>query len=175
MTAQSLDIIIYESVEYALIGTSTGELVTPEQFGMEGGMISTANYSGYIAKYAITNKKLLLSSFYINEKNGNYLPIWGVESVDGNYKDINYIIPFTGTIRIAKDFIRELYVHMGIQKATAFETVLDIDIKEGIVVGINDRSEETKWKRGAFKKYFEESSDKSRIVFDSFRFDLDIL
>ena len=175
MTAQSLDKIKYEGVEYALIGTSDGKLIRPEQFGMEGSMISTANYNGYIAEYAITNMKLLLSSFYINERNGHFLPIFGVKSVDGNYKDINHIILFSGTIRIAKDFIRELYVHMGNQKATAFETVLDIEVKEGIVVEIEDRSEEVKWKRGAFKKYFEESDDKTQSIFDSFRFDLNII
>jgi hypothetical protein len=57
---------------------------------------------------------------------------------------------FTGKIRLAKDLIKDLYIHMGYQKPTAFKTILDITLKDGRVVEINDRSREMEEKRGAF-------------------------
>jgi len=80
-------------------------------------------------------------------------------------------------MRLAKDFIRELYIHMGYQKATAFETVLDVTLKNGRVVEITDRSQEIEQKRGAFKEYFESgdmSSDMRQKIEEAFSLDMDL-
>ena len=82
------------------------------------------------------------------------------------------MVPYTGKIRLAKDFIEELYIHMGYQKPTAFKTVLDITLKDGQIVEINDRSQEIEQKRGAFKKHYE--SNLIETIDDAFSLDMDL-
>ncbi|MEM4721362.1 MAG: hypothetical protein QXT73_04810 [Candidatus Methanomethylicaceae archaeon] len=60
-------------------------------------------------------------------------------------------VPFIGKLRLAKDFIQELYVHMGFQKPSAYQTVLDLLFEEGylkkLMIG------QRKWsRRGAHLK-----------------------
>lgn len=42
------------------------------------------------------------------------------------YPNINLPFSFTGKLRLARDFIREFYIHMGFQKPTAYKTVMDL-------------------------------------------------
>jgi len=159
MTAQIPDTFLFKGEEYSLIGIQGGDLASPEKFGMEPLMISTACYRGFYGTYELTEEALYLRALTIREKNGNYLPIEGIEPVkedyQATYRRLSVAVSFTGKIRLAKDFIEELYIHMGYQKPTAFKTVLDISMKDGRVVDINDRSQEMERKRGAFKKYYE--------------------
>lgn len=83
------------------------------------------------------------------------------------------MVPFTGKIRLAKDFPEELYIHMGYQKPTAFKTVLDITLKEGRVVEIKDRSQEMEEKRGAFQKH-DESGNMIQTIDEAFSLDMDL-
>jgi hypothetical protein len=92
---------------------------------------------------------------------------------------LNVAIPFTGKIRLAKDFIERLYTHMGYQKPIAFKTVLDITLKVGHVVEIKDRSAEMEKKRGAFKECcksvtFLPRSDKNAFINKAFSLDMDL-
>ncbi len=161
MTAQIADEFIFNHDSYSLVGISGGELILPEQFGMEPEMIHTACYRGFYATYEITEDHLYLRELTLREKNGNYRPIEGVEPVENKeegvciYSKLNVPVHFTGKIRLAKDFIRKFYVHMGFQHPTAFKTVLDITLKDGQVIDINDRSKEIAKIRGAFKKRYE--------------------
>lgn len=140
-------------------------------------MMHTACYRRFYATYEIKEKNLMLQSMTILEKNNNYVPINGVEPVMKGgvavYSDIGLKVPFTGKIRFATNFIEEFYIHMGFQKPTAFETVLDFTLKDGRIEKINDRSEEIAEKRGEFKKRYEESGITERID-DAFSLDLDI-
>ena len=118
MTAQISDRAFFKGDEYSIIGI-TGQLVSPEQFGMDSDMISTACYRGFFATYEITEECLYLREFTLNAKDGNYLPIEGIDPVkngfEGTYQNLSMVVPFTGRIRLGKDFLRELYVHMGFQ------------------------------------------------------------
>ena len=60
---------------------------------------------------------------------------------------------------------------MGYQKPTAFKTVLDITLKDGLLVKINDRSEEMEKKRGAFKKAYE-SGEMKKSIEEAFSLDM---
>ena len=176
MTAQIADTFIYNGEQYSLIGLRGEELIIPEQFGMEPTMMHTACYCGFYSTYEIKDKKLILQNMTVLENNNNYLPINGVEPVIdeyGVYNNIGLHVSFTGKLRLAKDFIQEYYIHMGYQKATAFETVIDFTIKDGVVEVINDRSKEVAEKRGAFKEKYEGSDIIERIE-DAFSLDLDI-
>lgn len=179
MTAQIPDTFIYQSEEYDLIGMSGGDLAYPQQFGMEPVMIHTACYKGFYATYELTEDSLVLRELTLREKNANYLTIQGVEpSIENNqatYHELNVRVGFTGKLRLAKDFIDELYIHMGFQKPTAFKTVLDFTLDQGQVTNINDRSREVEQKRGAFKDYYDsDSADLSKRIHDAFSLDMDI-
>jgi hypothetical protein len=177
-TAQIEDSIIFKGNEYSLIGKTEGEFATPEQFGMTAVTIHTACYRGYYATYEVTEENLILRKFTLREKDGNYLPISGVLPVidakkiqSATYSDLNVVVPFSGRIRLAREFIRDFYIHMGYQKATAFKTVLDLTLNDGRVVEIKDRSEEMEKKRGAFKKAFS-SGEINKSIEDAFSLDM---
>jgi len=86
---------------------------------------------------------------------------------------LSVVVPFTGKIRLAKDFIGELHIHMDYQKPTAFKTVLDITLKGGRVVEINDRSQEMEENRGAFKQHYE-SGNMVQTIDEAFSLNMDL-
>lgn len=152
MTAQIADKFIYRGAAYDVIGVRGGELITPEQFGMTPTAGCTACWRGFYVTYELTSEGLYLRELTLYEKNKNYKPIDGVMPVrvrksmfdvgigDMSYSNLNVRVPFTGKIRIAKDFIRERYVHMGFQAPSAYKTVHDVALEDGKVVDILDRS-----------------------------------
>lgn len=86
MTAQIADTFIFKGEEYSLIGIQGGDLVSPEQFGMEPEMIHTACYRGFSASYELTEESLYLRELTLREKNGNYLPIERIEPAREQYQ-----------------------------------------------------------------------------------------
>jgi hypothetical protein len=82
-------------------------------------------------------------------------------------------VPFTGKIRLARDFINELYIHMGFQKPTAFRTVLDVTINNGKIINIKDRSADMEKKWGAFKKRYE-NGDMTETIEEAFSLDMEL-
>lgn len=177
MTAQISERIICNKEYDFLIGIKGGNLPTPKSFGMESEMMSTAFYRGFHAMYELTDKELILREFTLNEKNKNYLPIAGNKAVVAEnistYEDLNLRLDFTGKIRLAKDFLREFYIHMGYQKASAYETVYDITIEKGKVLVIHNRSEEMKIKKGQFIELFP-SGDLRQSIEEAFSLDMDL-
>jgi hypothetical protein len=176
-TAQIPDTFIFEANEYSLIGKTEGDFATPEQFGMSAIMMHTACYRGYYATYELRKEGLFLIEFTLREKDGNYLPISGklpvvdAKHLQATYSHLNVVVTFSGKIRLGKDFIKDLYIHMGYQKPTAFKTVLDITLKDGRLIEIKDRSEEMEKRRGAFKKAYE-SGELNKSIDDAFSLDL---
>ncbi len=178
MTAQISDTFIFKNKKYELIGIIGEDLFSPKALGMEPEMIHTACYSGYYATYQLNKNSLYLKKLTIRDKNNYYPPIDGIEPMKDDYEGVaiysklKYIIPFTGKIRLARGFIQEFYIHMGYQKASAFEEVFDITIEEGRVIEIKDRSKEIEQIRGAFKKRYE-SGDFIERIDEAFSLDLD--
>lgn len=62
---------------------------------------------------------------------------------------------------------------MDYQKPTAFKTVLDITLKGGRVVEINDRSQEMEENRGAFKQHYE-SGNMVQTIDEAFSLNMDL-
>ena len=176
MTAQVSDRAFFKGDEYSIIGI-TGELVTPDQFSMTSEMISTACYRGFFATYELTEECFYLREFTLRAKDENYLPIEGIKPVingfQGTYQNLSVVVPFTGRIKLGKDFVQELHVNMGFQKATAYKTVLELTLKRGREVEITDRSQEMKQKRGAFKKHYQ-SGDIDQTIAEAFSLDIDL-
>lgn len=160
MTAQICDTFIFKGEQNSLIGMEGDDLISPEQFGMHPEMLHTACYRGFYATYELKEDGLYLRQMTLREKDGNYLPINGVlpekdeDENTASYFNLNVQVPFTGQIRLAKDFIDELYVHMGFQKPTAFRTIYDITLENGKIIDLKDQSREMEKKRGAFRRYY---------------------
>lgn len=154
MTAQIQDTFLFKGDRYFLIGIQGGNLISPEQFGMEPVILNTACYRGFYATYELNEKGLFLKELTLREKNGKYLPIQGVKPVKGDYQasyyGLNVAVTYTGKIRLAKDLIKEFYTHLGFQKAIAYKTVLDVSLKNGRIVEFKDRSKDVEQKRSTF-------------------------
>jgi hypothetical protein len=114
----------------------------------------------------------------VRTADGAYPPIDGVEpQIDpygiAEYRGLHVPTPFTGKVRLGKDFIQDLYIHMGFQKATAFQTVLDFVFESGQLVSTADISERVARKRGVFKERFGRG-DILKDIEDAFSLDMDI-
>lgn len=146
MTAQEPDMFVLEGEEYQLIGIEGTDMPSPLEFGMFPVEISTACYRGFISRYEFVKDQIFLTQMELRDIDDRYLPICGVEPEEGKwsacYRGLHFAVPFTGTIRLAKDFIRERYVHMGFQRPTSFRTVLDLTLEAGRIKDISDRSAE---------------------------------
>ena len=146
MTAQIPESIIYEGEEFSLVGVKGKGLYIPEDFGIEPHFRSTACWRGYVMRYSFNNGQLILDRILINTNNP--LKINEIEpqnlkeigSFDYCYENINFKTDFTGTLLLAKDFIQEMYVHMGFQRPMAFRTVVEIQIENGNITEVRDLS-----------------------------------
>ena len=176
MTAQIHDTFIFKREKYSLIGKKGDDLVSPEQFGMRPEMLSTCCYRGFYTTYELTKTGLYLRELTLREKDRNYLPINGVlpekKEHTASYHNLSVQVPFSGKIRLAKDFIQELYIHMGYQKPTAFKTIYDVTLENGRVIELKDRSKEMEEKRGAFKRHYE-SGNIIQTIKEAFSLDID--
>jgi hypothetical protein len=177
MTAQLSDTFFFQGKEYSLIGESGGDLASPQRFGIRPISVLTSCYRGYVATYELTTEALYLRELSLVSDSGNYPPIQGITPVEDGYfftyQGLSLKMNFTGKMRLARGFIEKYYVHMGYQKATAFETVLDITLKGGRILEIKDRSEEMAQKRGAFKSHYE-SGNILQTIDEAFSLDMDL-
>jgi len=135
----------YEGELYGLVGLDGEGLYTPESFGMQPFSTCTACWRGFIMYYDCVDHKLILDAMEVNVHEAG--PINDVEpSVSKNYFKFRYDplqlkTHFTGTIMLGKDFISEMYVHMGFQRPMAFKTVIELHIDDGTITEVRDLSE----------------------------------
>ncbi len=182
MTAQIPDEFRYNGELYSLIGIDGSGLFTPADFGMNPYSTCTACWRGYVMKYDCEDNILLLVGMDVNSKESP--DINGVKPIKGNtffefsYVDIGLKTKFNGMLMLAKDFIHEMYVHMGFQRPMAFRTVLELDIKDGEIIEVTDLSEDMAFQRSLDKKRGAEpkspnESDVKDWIEDTFSLDYD--
>lgn len=178
MTGQIPDTFIYNEDKFELVYLSGGDLITPKKYGMNPQMLHTACYRGFYSTYEIKNNQLLLQEMVVGEITGEYPEINGVQPKQQNYavcyENLNLLTDFTGVIRIAKELIDTLYIHMGYQKGTAYKTLLEFQFQHGNLIDVKDLSEQNKRKRGAFKQSTENESS-LEVINQSFDLTLDDL
>jgi len=149
MTAQIPDQFQYEGEAYYLVGLEGGTLYKPLDFGISTQMASTACWRGYQMFYDCRDGVLILDHMYA--RTDDKIVVNGVtptESGNGDqmgffntfYENLVLKTKYTGSILIAKDFISEMYVHMGFQSPDSFKTVLEIHVKEGNIIEVRDLS-----------------------------------
>ncbi|MFW9954459.1 MAG: hypothetical protein ACFFD3_07895 [Candidatus Thorarchaeota archaeon] len=141
----------YEGEVYFLIGRDGEGFYEPSDFGMKAYSTCTACWRGYIMYYDCVDGELLLNAMKINVNDPK--PINGVqpEPIEDlfkfGYQGLRLKTHFTGSIMLAKDFIPEMYVHMGFQRAIAFRKVIDLQIQDGSILVVKDFSEEMERRR----------------------------
>jgi len=149
MTAQMPDQFHYKNEQFVLIGLKGSNLFNPEDYGIYPEMASTACYRGYVSTYIINDKQIILNGLMIRTQDRKLIEINGrfpikkksVFSFNFMYDGLNLPIKFTGFILLGKDFIDEMYVHMGFQRPISFETVIEFQFRDGEIVAVNDFSE----------------------------------
>ncbi|MFW9812221.1 MAG: hypothetical protein ACFFF9_07140 [Candidatus Thorarchaeota archaeon] len=142
MTGQISDEVRYNGETYSLIGVNGEGLPVPVDFGMETTMATTACWRGYQMFYACVDDEIFLDAMLANPI--EVKPVNGVEPrkpKDGwgfkhFYEDIGLKIKFTGRILIGRDFIQEMYVHMGFQSAESYYDVLELHVEDGNIVNV---------------------------------------
>jgi hypothetical protein len=174
MTAQIPDKFHYEGEAYDLVGLDGGPLYEPLDFGITTQMASTACWRGYQMFYDCKDNKLILDQMHA--RTDNKIPVNGVtpeELGDGDqmaffnvfYENLELKTKFTGWLLLAKDFISEMYVHMGFQSPDAYKKVLEIRVSDGVITEVKDVSEKMAERRksGSMKPSQPDSLDEPDI------------
>ncbi len=152
MTAQIGDTFKYESYEYRIVAISEPLQFRPQDYGIQPKGVCSACWKGYWCEYNISEKGIILENFYVNSYNDYYPEVNGVQPLRGQenqyfhymghhcYKGINIKINYTGKIVVGKDFLSDYYIHMGYQRAWAYETLKELVFEEGALVEVIDHS-----------------------------------
>lgn len=162
MTGQITDTLQFNGETYSIIGFSN-PLIDPSIYGFDPVAMHTGCYRGYHCWFVIDKGRLFLENLNVNDKNNRYPEINGVSSVEHppyeiycwRYEGLKEPVNFTGQVRLGKDFIQALHVHMGVQSATSFKSVLEIEFLDGKVQSVEDRSKYFEGKRGEFKEKYD--------------------
>ena len=144
LTGQIPDIFKYNNEEYDIVGIDGPDLFDPNSEGFQPQMTSTACWRGFHLKFRADNEGLYLDEMSIKQEEAVEFkgrnPIQGERRFTHKYADMNYKLPFTGRLLIAKGFIQSMYVHMGFQRPIAYRKVIELVIKEGDMLEVIDHS-----------------------------------
>ncbi len=147
MTAQIQDKVLYQEQEYVVVGIHGEGLPSPQKFGKKPVMMSAACYRGYYLEYTCLDRQLALTAMTIRTEDGKYEPIGGVlpafdKACDcAHYTGLNVPVNFGGSLLIGRDFVQEMYVHMGFQKPFAYRVVKELLFEEGHLLVETDYSD----------------------------------
>ncbi len=111
----------------------------------------------------------MLQNLYINSENDYYPKINNVSPERENkksfqymghhlYKNLNIFMEYTGKILIGKGFIKKYYIHMGYQRAWAYEVLDELIFDKGELIKTVDHSEMAKRLRLELENKAEEIS-----------------
>ncbi len=151
MTGQVPDSCEYQRTSYEILGVTGEKLPTAASFHIIAEDLCTGYHRGYVMHYVIEGDRLLLMRAVVTTRK-QPPEINGVAPVPDRdipnlpmpiqylYDHLNYPVPFTGTLLIVKDLIREYYMHMGFQPAWTYKTLLKLTLNAGVVTSASDVS-----------------------------------
>ena len=97
-----------------------------------------------IKQFEDKNKLILLSRLYPAKncflQNGQY-PVQYMVLAFLYHKNIGIRMKYTGKILVGKDFLREYYIHMGYQRAWAYQTLVEFIFEDGSLLDTVDHSQ----------------------------------
>ncbi len=174
MTGQMSDTLKYNDEEYVIAGIKGDMLFDPISAGITPYSSCTACWRGFTLYYEVLNDRLILQGILINIKD-TPVPINEKSPIDGKdyffdylYENLEYTSDFSGKLLIAKDFIQELYVHMGFQAPTSYQTVIELTIEEGKIISTEDFSEKMEYWRKHEMTEEEEPEDIQKWIAEKF-------
>lgn len=155
MTAQVSDTVRYFGLDFSLAGISGDGLFEPAEHGLSPVAISTACWRGYYCTYLVQEDRLLLDTLHVGLQgqdaalaargDGPLLfgarPGYHEQDRCFVYASLDAPVPFTGGLLLGRDFIHELYVHMGFHPAWKFRQVHELLFEQGRLLEAFDRSE----------------------------------
>lgn len=176
MTGQIADVYEYNRNRYNIVAIKGTMNFDIHELGFEPVPIHTACWRGYHCIYNITEEGLFLKDLFVNDKNGSYPPVNGVEPeedrFDGKvYHGINIPVKFDGGIIIGNDFLTRYYIHMGFQRVYAYKTVYELIFKEGLITKKTDLSKEAALIRTEIDEKGIDRANISKFVQESFSLD----
>jgi hypothetical protein len=151
MTAQAADTFRWEGEVWQV--TDGGSAFDPASLGLTPRMLSTANWRGYTCEYAVEGDRLVLSTLRIGVSDEDAARAGGEGPlVDGRaatkrigieswYEELGLPLPFSGSLTLGRDFIQELYVHMGFHPAWKFRSVVELRFRDGVLDSADDVSD----------------------------------
>lgn len=185
MTAQISDQFIHDGKKFDTAGISDGKnLFKPSGLGLAPIGRSTGCRRGYQAVFSISNSQLILDSLHINLFKGwiksqrlEGPPINSITPLPPNedakidwfnnhYLNLNHRLDYTGGLLIAREFINELYVHIGFHPAWKHRVVFELLFENGLLLSEIDRSSEMAEYRNRIKAL--ESSTKTKWNYKDF-------
>ena len=198
MTAQISDSFNYLGESYAIVAISENrKLFDPEEYGLHPDFIETCCWAGYWCEFEISDA-LYLQRLFVHCDDGNYPDICGrsiseqlgsrqEQSVAASfrfgdsgyqlYENMNMKIPYTGKILVGSGFISRYYIHMGYQRAYAYEKLLEFEFEDGNlkkISDLSDKAEEIRKKIGNTNvRDFEHNSDIPLFIHQSFSLSYD--
>jgi hypothetical protein len=151
MTAQMPDEIEFNTVKYNIAGVKGKDLFKPEKYNIRPDGLSTACWRGHICHYKIVEDRLILDSLEVFLDEGERPILQGREPreqsfldgegfCDWRYDNLNLEIDFSGRLLLARDFIDDLYVHLGHHPAWKYVKVLELTFRHGRLIAHDDVS-----------------------------------
>jgi hypothetical protein len=145
----------------------------------------TACWCGFVCGYRVTDHQLLLDDLelwpeplrWAHHRTQIELVFGEKVSIDDDRHFVGgtglaHPIPITGNLLIARDFVEDLYVHMGFQEAHNYRDVLELIFDGGRLLDKIDRSEEmAEIRRREGSDDWDGSEDPAEWIDDSFRLD----
>lgn len=191
MTAQIGDQFRYEGLEYSIVAISEPLRFDPSKYGITPVAVCSACWQGYWCHYDITSEGIFLEDLYISSKDDYYPAIEGVTPLrqpdsEANlvymghqvYKGLHIKMPYTGKLLIGKEFLHDYYIHMGYQRAWAYNVLVQLVFKNGRVIEQTDESktaEQIRKKLAEDKKYEKMlSKNPKKFVNECFSLDYDV-
>ena len=159
MTAQIDDLVHFGGTAYALAGIARegGQLFDPDEHKLHPDGVCSACWRGYLAQYAVRDDALVLDELVIGlpeserdcrvfdrpfeplpkrDEDDHGIESWFTHTLSG----VPVPLEFTGGLLLAREFIDELYVHMGFHPAWKYREVRELVFDAGKLAAAHDRS-----------------------------------
>ena len=171
MTAQAHDLFEWNDRDHLLVGIDGDRLFDPTEHGLVTRPTTTANWRGWVARYAIRDDRLTLMELHdvgLDIGPEELPPTVGgvVPSTDGRYvyryDGLNMPLTFTGSVLIAHGFIQSLYRHMGFHPAWKFEESWELMFDRGHLTGTKELTADMRARRKKIQRGREEDPDDPR-------------
>jgi len=168
MTAQVCDTVVFNGLAYQLAEFEGSGLFDPKEHGFEPMGFSTACWRGFVCGYEIVDQHLVLTSLSMGLSGSDFersliSEFFGKDcstdtSLGAGTSITGFSLPvsFDGTMLIGRDFMQELYVHMGFHPAYKYKDVWKLELTNGRLVSSEDISQPMKKYR---QKHVEELPD----------------